>query len=325
MRISGQDVGRATFAHRHAMLVDQKTNEIYIPLNDMVEGQQGKLEIANSILSEEAVLGFEYGMSVESPDNLIIWEAQFGDFFNGAQIMLDTYVANGESKWGLQSGLVMLLPHGMDGAGPEHSSCRMERFLQMSDSGEAEADSDRVNWEVVQPTSGAQYFHLLRRQMLRPWRKPLVVVAPKTLLRLPAAASSLASLAPGSTFQTVLPDPTVTDPSSVEKVVFVSGRHYYTLAKHIEEQKLAKVAVVRIESLCPFPAERLQEEVARFPKAKSWVWSQEEHRNQGAWTFVRPRMHNLVRLTLLNTPIPTALGRKTRKKSGSIWTLSKSP
>jgi len=298
VRISGQDVGRATFAHRHAMLVDQDTNEIYIPLNDMVEEQKGKLEIANSILSEEAVLGFEYGMSVESPDNLIIWEAQFGDFFNGAQIMLDTYVANGESKWGLQSGLTILLPHGMDGAGPEHSSCRLERFLQMTDSREVEGDTDRVNWEVVQPTTGAQYFHLLRRQMVRPWRKPLVVVAPKTLLRLPAAASSLADISTGTSFQTVISDPAVKAPEKVEKVVLVSGRHYYTLAKHIEDNKIANVAVVRLESLCPFPIERLQQEVVRFKNAKKWVWSQEEHRNQGAWSFVKPRASSLLGIEL---------------------------
>jgi len=293
VRISGQDVGRATFAHRHAMLVDQDTNEIYIPFNHMVDNQ-GKLEIANSILSEEAVLGFEYGMAVDSPHNLIIWEAQFGDFFNGAQIILDTFVANGESKWGLQCGLVMLLPHGMDGAGPEHSSCRMERFLQMSDSSEITADTDRVNWEIVQPSTGAQYFHLLRRQMVRSWRKPLVVVAPKTLLRLPAACSSISELAPGSTFQTVISDPSITNPDKVEKVVFVSGRHYYTLAKYIEDNNIQGVAVVRLESLCPFPAEKLQEEVKKYKNAKSWVWSQEEHRNQGAWAFVKPRMENLV-------------------------------
>merc|ERR1719295_487765 len=217
------------------MLVDQTTNEIYIPLNDMLSShQQGKLEIANSILSEEAVLGFEYGMSVESPNNLIIWEAQFGDFFNGAQIILDTYVANGESKWGLQSGLVMLLPHGMDGAGPEHSSCRIERFLQMTDSREKACDGDNVNWEIVNPTTAAQYFHLLRRQMVRNYRKPLVVIAPKVLLRLPAAASTLEDVAPGTSFQSVFTDHNIKTPESVEKVVFVSGRHYYTLTKHAQ-------------------------------------------------------------------------------------------
>merc|ERR1712029_61091 len=217
------------FSHRHAMLVDQVTNEIYIPFNAMKGGKGGKLEIANSILSEEAVLGFEYGMSVENPNNLIIWEAQFGDFFNGAQIILDTFVSSGESKWGLQSGLVMLLPHGMDGGGPEHSSCRIERFLQMTDSKETSADGDNVNWEVVHPTTSAQYFHLLRRQMIRNFRKPLVVIAPKTLLRLPAASSTLAEMSPGQCFQTVLSDTREQPPEKVEKVIFVSGKHFHAV------------------------------------------------------------------------------------------------
>lgn len=294
IRISGQDVGRATFSHRHAMLVDQQSNEIYIPMNDITEDQKGKLEIANSILSEEAVLAFEYGMSIESPNNLVIWEAQFGDFFNGAQIILDTYVANGESKWGLQSGLVMLLPHGMDGAGPEHSSCRIERFLQMTDSRESAADGDNVNWEIVHPTTAAQYFHLIRRQMVRNYRKPLVVIAPKTLLRLPAASSTLEDMSPGRCFQTVLSDTAEPAPEKVEKVIFVSGRHYFTLSKYIQENSVQNVAVVRLESICPFPAERLQQELKKYKNAKKFVWSQEEHRNMGCWTFVQPRFENLV-------------------------------
>jgi len=298
VRISGQDVGRATFSHRHAMLVDQESNEIFIPMNSIVEDQSGKLEIANSILSEEAVLAFEYGMSVESPDNLIIWEAQFGDFFNGAQIILDTYVANGESKWGLQSGLVMLLPHGMDGAGPEHSSCRIERFLQMTDSKETSADGDNVNWEVVHPTTSAQYFHLLRRQMIRNFRKPLVVIAPKTLLRLPAASSTLAEMSPGQCFQTVLSDTREQPPEKVEKVIFVSGKHYFTLSKYIQENSIQHVAVVRLESICPFPAERLQQEMKKYKNAKKFVWSQEEHRNMGCWSFVQPRFENILGLKL---------------------------
>jgi len=289
VRISGQDVGRATFSHRHAMLVDQASNEIYIPFNAMLPEQKGQLEIANSILSEEAVLGLEYGVSIESPNNLVIWEAQFGDFFNGAQIMLDTFVSNGESKWGLQSGLVMLLPHGMDGAGPEHSSCRIERFLQMSDCKEEGGDGDNVNWEVVHPTTAAQYFHLLRRQMVRNYRKPLVVIAPKVLLRLPAAASTIDQLSSGRTFQSVLADPNAGNPQSVEKVIFVSGRHYYTLAKHIQENGIQGVAVIRLEALCPFPAEKLQAEVKKYSNAKKFVWSQEEHRNMGCWSFVSPR------------------------------------
>lgn len=267
-------------------------------MNDIIKDQKGKLEIANSILSEEAVLGFEYGMSIESPNNLVIWEAQFGDFFNGAQIILDTYVANGESKWGLQSGLVMLLPHGMDGAGPEHSSCRIERFLQMTDSREANADGDNVNWEVVHPTTAAQYFHLLRRQMVRNYRKPLVVIAPKTLLRLPAAASTLEEMSPGKCFQTVLSDTSQPAPEKVEKVIFVSGKHYFTLSKYAQENSVQNVAVVRLESICPFPAERLQQELKKYKNAKKFVWSQEEHRNMGCWTFVQPRFENLLGLKL---------------------------
>merc|ERR1712223_883280 len=294
VRISGQDVGRATFAHRHAMLVDQETNEIYIPMNDIIEEQKGKLEIANSILSEEAVLAFEYGMSVESPDNLIIWEAQFGDFFNGAQIILDTYVANGESKWGLQSGLVMLLPHGMDGAGPEHSSCRIERFLQMTDSKEKSCDGDNVNWEIVNPTTAGQYFHLLRRQMIRNFRKPLVVVAPKILLRMSAASSALNDMGPGTFFNPVLGDSKVVDRQKVKKVIFVSGKHYFALEKKIEEEKISDTAIIRIEQLCPFPVADLQNEISKYPNAKKFVWSQEEHRNMGAWSFIEPRFRNLV-------------------------------
>merc|ERR1719150_2233234 len=189
------------------MLIDQISNEMYIPLNDLDGDHVGNLEIANSPLSEEAVLGFEYGFSIENPKNFVIWEAQFGDFFNGAQIILDTFISNGESKWGLQSALTILLPHGLDGAGPEHSSARLERFLQLSDSREARADGDNVNREVVQPTTTAQYFHLLRRQQVRNYRKPLVVIAPKTLLRLSAASSDLANMGAGTSYSTILSDP----------------------------------------------------------------------------------------------------------------------
>ena len=204
VRISGQDVGRGTFSHRHAMLVDQSTGDIQISLNSMVEGQTGKLELANSILSEEAVLGYEYGMSIASPTTLTIWEAQFGDFFNGAQIIIDTFVTSGEAKWMLSSGLTLLLPHGYDGAGPEHSSCRMERFLQLTDSKEDKPDGDDVNMHVVNPTNPAQYFHLLRRQMVRNFRKPLIIVAPKILLRHIAATSPFREMGPQTRFKSVI-------------------------------------------------------------------------------------------------------------------------
>ncbi|RXM27840.1 putative 2-oxoglutarate dehydrogenase E1 component DHKTD1, mitochondrial [Acipenser ruthenus] len=252
IRICGQDVGRGTFSQRHAMVVCQETNDMYIPLNDLVPEQKGFLEVCNSPLSEEAVLGFEYGMSIESPMLLPIWEAQFGDFFNGAQIIFDTFISGGEAKWLLQSGLVILLPHGYDGAGPEHSSCRIERFLQLCDSKEEGVDGDNVNMSVVNPTTPAQYFHLLRRQMIRNFRKPLIVASPKILLRFP---------------------------------------HYYALLKQREASGEAQknTALIRVEELCPFPVEALQQELNQYKNAKDFIWSQEEPQNMGPWSFVAPR------------------------------------
>jgi len=297
VRFSGQDVGRGTFSNRHAMLVDQSTDEMHVPLNNLFEQQKAFLEVVNSPLSEEACLGFEYGMSVENPNHLIIWEAQFGDFFNGAQIIIDTFISGGEAKWLMQSGLVMLLPHGYDGAGPEHSSCRIERFLQLSDSQEDAADGDSVNMHIVNPTTPAQYFHLLRQQMVRNFRKPLIVVGPKLLLRLPAAVSSLEEMGPGTHFKPVLGDNSV-DSTSVSRVVFCSGKHYYALAKQREATNSMDTAIVRLESLCPFPVEMIRQEMKRFPGAKEFVWSQEEHRNMGAWSFVSPRFDNLLGIKL---------------------------
>ncbi|XP_060634255.2 2-oxoadipate dehydrogenase complex component E1 [Anolis sagrei] len=299
IRLSGQDVGRGTFSQRHAMLVCQETGETYIPLNHMSSEQKGFLEVSNSPLSEEAVLGFEYGMSIESPNLLPIWEAQFGDFFNGAQIIFDTFISGGEAKWLLQSGIVILLPHGYDGAGPEHSSCRIERFLQMCDSSEEGVDGDHINMSVVHPTTPAQYFHSLRRQMIRNFRKPLIVAAPKTLLRLPAAASSLQDMAPGTTFRPVLGD-SVVDPKNVSRVVLCSGKHYYALAKHREmlEEKKQDTAIIRVEELCPFPLEALQQEMNKYRNAKEYIWSQEEPQNMGPWTFVSPRFEKQLALKL---------------------------
>uniref|UniRef100_A0A0B6ZF52 Transketolase-like pyrimidine-binding domain-containing protein n=1 Tax=Arion vulgaris TaxID=1028688 RepID=A0A0B6ZF52_9EUPU len=293
VRISGQDVGRGTFSHRHCMIVDQETDDIYIPLNNISTSQTAFLEVANSVLSEEGVLGFEYGMSIDDLNTLVIWEAQFGDFFNAAQTVIDTYITSGELKWLLQSGLVMLLPHGMDGAGPEHSSCRIERFLQQCDSREDQVDSENVNIQIVNPTTPAQYFHLLRRQMVRNYRKPLVLAAPKVILRLPAATSSLVDMLPGTHFHPVLPDPGVS-PSDVTRLVFCSGKHYYTLITEREKRGIRNVAVIRLESLCPFPVQELQDLFNQFSKVKEFVWSQEEHRNMGAWAFVCPRFQNLV-------------------------------
>lgn len=324
VRISGQDVGRGTFSQRHAMLVDQETDNIHIPLNNLVQGQTRHFEIANSILSEEAVLGFEYGFSVENPNNFVIWEAQFGDFFNGAQIIIDTFISSGEAKWLLQSPLTMLLPHGMDGMGPEHSSCRVERFLQMTDSNENGIDGDHVNMQVVNPTTPAQYFHLLRRQMVRNFRKPLVVVAPKMLLRYPACVSALSEMAPGTSFLPVIGDDYIEKPADVKKVIFVCGKHYYALAKEREAQNLKDVAIVRLEEICPFPVSHLQAELRKYPNATSYVWSQEEHRNSGTWTFVSPRFDNLVGVRLayvgrapLATPA-TAVGERHKREAEEV-------
>ncbi|XP_055630501.1 probable 2-oxoglutarate dehydrogenase E1 component DHKTD1 homolog, mitochondrial isoform X2 [Toxorhynchites rutilus septentrionalis] len=293
VRISGEDIGRGTFSQRHAMFVDQNSNEIFIPLNELQGGSGGKLELANSILSEEAVLGFEYGMAIDNPNNLIIWEAQFGDFFNGAQIIIDTFLASGETKWMVCNGLVMLLPHGYDGAASEHSSCRMERFLQMTDSKESTPDGDDINMQVINPSTPAQYFHALRRQMIRNFRKPLIVVAPKTLLRLSECVSSHTELAPGTFFQPVLGDSVVTDPKKVKRVIFCSGKHYYNLNNERLAARNYEVAIVRLESLCPFPVQNIRDELAKYTNAKEFIWSQEEHRNMGVWSFVQPRFENM--------------------------------
>ncbi|XP_069765757.1 2-oxoadipate dehydrogenase complex component E1 isoform X2 [Narcine bancroftii] len=289
VRLSGQDVGRGTFSQRHVMVVCQETGDVNIPLNQISPEQRGFFEVCNSPLSEEAVLGFEYGMSIESPKILPLWEAQFGDFFNGAQIIFDTFISGGEAKWLLQSAIVILLPHGYDGAGPEHSSCRLERFLQLCDSKEEGVDGDNVNMFIIHPTTPSQYFHLLRRQMIRNFRKPLIVASPKMLLRLPAAVSSLDDMAPGTTFKPVIGDSSV-DPKSVTRVVMCSGKHYYTLLKHRDSLPSAQnTALVRIEELCPFPLEQLQLQMEMFKAAKEFIWSQEEPQNMGPWFYVAPR------------------------------------
>uniref|UniRef100_A0A1B0D4C6 Transketolase-like pyrimidine-binding domain-containing protein n=1 Tax=Phlebotomus papatasi TaxID=29031 RepID=A0A1B0D4C6_PHLPP len=293
VRLSGEDVGRGTFSHRHAMLVDQKTNEIYIPLNSMEGGLGGKLEIANSILSEEAVLGFEYGMAIDNPYNLIIWESQFGDFFNGAQILFDTFISSGETKWMICNGLVVLLPHGYDGAASEHSSCRIERFLQMTDSSETQPDGDDINMQVINPTTPAQYFHALRRQIVRNFRKPLIIVSPKVLLRLSDAISKPDDFRPGTFFLPVIGD-SFANPSEVKKVILCSGKHYYNLNAERNARDLKNVAIIRVESLCPFPVHELNTELDKYKNAKNFIWSQEEHRNMGAWSFIKPRFENML-------------------------------
>ncbi|KAF9061727.1 dehydrogenase E1 and transketolase domain-containing protein 1 [Rhodocollybia butyracea] len=291
VRISGQDVGRGTFSQRHAMLVDQKDERTVVPLNDILDAE-GKIELANSSLSEMAVLGFEYGASWERPTLLPIWEAQFGDFFNGAQIIIDTFVSSSETKWLLQSGLVMLLPHGLDGAGPEHSSSRLERFLQLTNDRYDGTSPVSINMHVVFPTTPAQYFHLLRRQMLRNYRRPMVVAAPKGLLRLSAAASSLTDLEPGTSFQPVLRD-SVSNESTAKRVIVLSGKIYYDLIKERKERGLDDVvSFVRLEELAPFPFQELKKVLETYSdEALAQVfYLQEEPRNQGAWSHVRERI-----------------------------------
>ncbi|KAF5310667.1 hypothetical protein D9619_007724 [Psilocybe cf. subviscida] len=290
VRISGQDVGRGTFSHRHAMLVNQQTEGVVVPLNDVLQAP-GKLELANSSLSEFAVLGFEYGCSWERPNLLPIWEAQFGDFFNGAQIIIDTFISSAETKWLKQSGIILMLPHGLDGAGPEHSSSRIERFLQLTnDSYGYEETRPNINMHVTYPTTPAQYFHLLRRQTSRNYRKPLIIAGPKGLLRLSAASSSITDLEPGTRFQPVLDDP-VANKSQTKRVLLLSGKAYYELVKERETRGLTNtVALVRLEELAPFPFAQLKDTLQLYGNDAEVVWFQEEPRNQGPYTHVAGRV-----------------------------------
>ncbi|SJL03317.1 related to Probable 2-oxoglutarate dehydrogenase E1 component DHKTD1 homolog, mitochondrial [Armillaria ostoyae] len=291
VRISGQDVGRGTFSQRHAMLVNQKNENTVVPLNDELSAP-GKLELANSSLSEMAVLSFEYGASWERPDLLPIWEAQFGDFFNGAQIIIDTFISSSESKWLKQSGIVMLLPHGLDGAGPEHSSSRIERMLQLSNDRYTyeEDPSFNINMHVVFPTTPAQYFHLLRRQMKRNYRKPLIVAGPKGLLRLSPAASSLSDLETRTSFRPVLADP-YDNASTASRIIILSGKIYYDLLKERQARGLdANIALVRLEELSPFPFAELATVLEGYTSAREFFYLQEEPRNQGAFGHVKERI-----------------------------------
>jgi 2-oxoglutarate dehydrogenase E1 component len=281
VRLSGQDSRRGTFSQRHAVLVDSQSADRYIPLNNLA-AKQAELCIYDSLLSEAAVLGFDYGYSLDEPHMLILWEAQFGDFANGAQVIIDQFIASGESKWGRASGLVMLLPHGYEGQGPEHSSARLERFLQLC---------AEDNIQVTVPTTPAQYFHLLRRQVRRNFRKPLVVMTPKSLLRHKLAVSPLEQFASGA-FLEVLDDPA--EAERVRRVLVCSGKVYYDLvAKREEVGKTRDVAIVRLEQLYPWPADALGEALRRYRSAREWVWVQEESQNIGAWTFVAPRLREL--------------------------------
>jgi 2-oxoglutarate dehydrogenase E1 component len=282
VRITGQDSGRGTFFHRHAVLHDQTTGRRYLPLQHVKDGQP-RFTVIDSVLSEEAVLGFEYGYSTTSPDCLVIWEAQFGDFVNGAQVVIDQFVSSGEAKWGRFCGLTLFLPHGYEGQGPEHSSARLERFLQLC------AEN---NMQVCVPSTPSQMFHMLRRQMLRPIRKPLIVMTPKSLLRHELSVSSLGELSHDS-FANVIDEIDEIEPSQTRRVVFCSGKVYFDLLKARRHAAQNDVAIVRVEQLYPFPVEEYQAVLGRYANASELVWCQEEPQNQGAWFQIRHRLQDL--------------------------------
>jgi 2-oxoglutarate dehydrogenase E1 component len=277
IRFTGQDVQRGTFSHRHAVLKTEDNEKKYIPLNNIPSDKEGKIWIYNSLLSEYGVLGYEYGYSLTNPNCLTIWEAQFGDFNNGAQIMIDQFIVAGEDKWKTQSGLVMLLPHGYEGQGAEHSSARLERFLQLSAG---------LNLQIVNCTTPANFFHALRRQMVRDFRKPLIVFTPKKLLRFPSCVSPFEDLTTGN-FQEVIDDPSPKNPENVDTVMFMSGKMYYEI---VEQEKnysvLENIALVRIEQISPIPTTQIKNILSIYKNAKKHFWVQEEPENMGAWTFM---------------------------------------
>jgi 2-oxoglutarate dehydrogenase E1 component len=279
VRLSGQDTGRGTFFHRHAVLLNQRNGDEYIPLQHVSENQ-ARFTVINSILSEEAALGFEYGFSAASPETLVIWEAQFGDFANGAQVVIDQFIVSAEQKWRLLCGLTLMLPHGYEGQGPEHTSARIERFLQL-------ASQDNI--QVCYPSTPAQMFHLLRRQELRLYRKPLVIFSPKSTLRRKLSFSPLTDLAQGE-FRVVIGEGDIRAPSSVDRLVFCSGKVYFDILEARKEKDVGGVALARVEQLYPYPDDAIRAELSRYPRLKTVVWAQEEPENQGAWHFIRDRL-----------------------------------
>ncbi|ORU89797.1 MAG: 2-oxoglutarate dehydrogenase E1 component [Cycloclasticus sp. symbiont of Poecilosclerida sp. M] len=283
IRLTGQDVGRGTFFHRHAVLHNTHNGETYIPLRHLFL-EQGTFSLYDSFLSEEAVLGFEYGYATTEPDDLVIWEAQFGDFANGAQVLVDQFISSGETKWGRLCGLVMLLPHGYEGQGPEHSSARLERYLQLC---------AEHNMQVCVPSTPAQIFHLLRRQALSYFRKPLIVMSPKSLLRHKLATSTLEELTEGS-FQPLIQEIDELDTKKITRMVVCSGKVYYDLLEKRRADELENVVILRAEQLYPFPIEELEKSFKRYPKLKQLVWCQEEPMNQGAWYQIRHRFFDLI-------------------------------
>jgi 2-oxoglutarate dehydrogenase E1 component len=279
IRFTGQDIRRGTFSHRHAVVLNQKNGEGAMPLVKIAESANTTIDIYDSLLSEEAVLGFEYGYSATRPSGLVIWEAQFGDFVNGAQVVIDQFIVSAEHKWERLSGLVMLLPHGYEGQGPEHSSARLERFLQLC---------ANENIQVCVPSTPSQIYHLLRLQTIRKMRRPLIVISPKSLLRNPKAVSSIESLTEGS-FEYVIND-IHEDPELVEKIIMCSGKVYYDLESKREELGIQNVALLRVEQLYPFPYDTLEKFLKPYKNAKRFVWCQEEPSNQGAWFSHRHRL-----------------------------------
>ena len=280
VRVSGQDVERGTFSHRHAVIKMEDSEEEYTPLNNA--GTKGRLDIYNSHLSEYGVLGFEYGYAFASPNDLVIWEAQFGDFFNGAQIIVDQFISSAEYKWRRMNGLVMLLPHGYEGQGPEHSSARMERFLQMC------AEN---NMQIVNATTPANQFHVLRRQIKRDFRKPLICFTPKKLLRYPACVSTLEDFTKGKFQETI--DDNVVSANEAKTLIFCSGKIYYELAERRAKEEAKDVAIIRIEQLYPFPQKQVDAILAKYKNAKNYIWAQEESENMGAWTFILKTLRHL--------------------------------
>lgn len=297
IRLSGQDCGRGTFSHRHAVIHDQNRQSwdsgIYVPLQH-IKDNQPEFTVIDSILSEEAVLGFEYGYATTEPRQLIIWEAQFGDFANGAQVVIDQFISSGESKWGRLCGLTLLLPHGYEGQGPEHSSARLERYLQLC---------AEYNIQVCVPSTPAQVFHLLRRQMVRPMRKPLIVITPKSLLRRKEATSELKELSVGG-FKPVISEVEKLKADKVERLVVCSGKVYYDLVAERKVRNIENIAIIRLEQLYPFPHNEFADEIKKYSHAKSVVWAQEEPGNQGAWHRIQ---HYLNRHLLKHQKLSYAL------------------
>ncbi|MEO1281478.1 MAG: 2-oxoglutarate dehydrogenase E1 component [Pseudomonadota bacterium] len=314
VRLSGQDCKRGTFSQRHSVLVDQETAKSYTPLR-RVSPDQARFEVINSMLSEEAVLGFEYGYSLAEPNSLVMWEGQFGDFANGAQVIFDQFLSSGERKWLRMSGLVCLLPHGYEGQGPEHSSARLERFLQMS---------AEDNWQVANCTTPANYFHILRRQLHRKFRKPLILMTPKSLLRHKRVISNLKDLGPDSTFHRVLWDDEdqrlngsgnqtdgfkLAGDDAITRVVLCTGKVYYDLLDERNKQGLTNIYLMRVEQLYPFPARTLITELGRFPNLQDVVWCQEEPKNMGSWTFIEPNIEWVLNHVTPGPARPSYVGR----------------